>query len=83
MLPKVVLQFLNAILARREGLADRNGRGIFFGKQEYVADAWRNMLESLSGNDVCALKGGDEPQKQKEGIVSRTNQQYEVLVDDG
>ena len=80
-LPKVVLQYLNAILARREGFADRNGRGIFFGKQEDVADKWRYMLESLLGDDVCALKGGGKPQMKS--VVSRASQQYEVAADDG
>jgi hypothetical protein len=60
-LPEVVLKFLNAILARRKGFMDIDGRGVVFDEQKDVMDALWDMFEGLWNDDGFPFEGNVEP----------------------
>ena len=50
-LPEVVLKFLDAILARRKGFVDIDGRVVVFDKQKDIAYTLWDMFEDLWSDD--------------------------------
>ena len=80
-LPKIMLEFLNEILARRKGFAHLDGGGVVLDKQKDVTDALWGIFEGLRSDDVFLFKGSVEPQV--EGVVRHTSDQHESVANDG
>ncbi len=62
LLPKVMLEYLDAIPVGGEGVAGIDSRGVFLDKQKNVTNTQWDMLEGLRSDDGFAVKESGEPQ---------------------